>query len=82
MSRLYIPAKQEGRILDYLREHDGMTTFDAMMDLRISAPAKCIEKLRNGGYDIETVWRKTNSGERYGVYVLHEEQEEMLCLAK
>ena len=69
--REFIPSIQEQQVLDYLRDHDGMTTLDALK-IKILAPAKCIEILRNAGYNIETVWRKTVTGKRYGVYVLHE----------
>lgn len=69
--REFIPSMQEQKVLDYLRDHDGMTTLDAYSEM-ICAPAKCIEVLRNAGYNIETVWRKSVTGRRYGVYVLHE----------
>lgn len=75
MNRKFIPSIQEQRVLDYLRDHDGMTTLDGYVE-KICAPAKCVEVLRNAGYNIETVWRKTVSGKRYGVYVLHEGGEQ------
>lgn len=69
--RKFVPSKQEAKVLYYLRTHDGMSTLDACSEM-ILAPAKCVELLRNAGYNIETVWRKTETGRRYGVYVLHE----------
>lgn len=63
--------KQDMQVLAYLRSHDGMTTRDACEEYILS-PAKRIQELRDAGYDIETVKRKTESGRKYGVYVLHE----------
>ena len=64
-------SKQDEQVLDYLRNHDGMTTADACREWILS-PAKRVEELRLAGYDIETVYRYTETGRRYGVYVLHE----------
>lgn len=75
MNRKFIPSMQEQHVLNYLRDHDGMTTLDGYAE-KICAPAKCVEVLRNAGYNIETEWRKTVSGKRYGVYVLHEGGEQ------
>lgn len=71
--RKYIPSKQEEKVLHYLRNHDGMTTLDACSEM-VLAPAKCVQILRNAGYNIETIWKKTETGKRYGVYVLHEKE--------
>lgn len=78
----YIPNKQAMEILNYLRTHEWMSTENACFELHILSPAKRIEELRNGGYQIETVWKKTASGKRFGVYVLHEGGEdnaEQIC---
>jgi len=58
-------TKQELQVLNYLRNHEGMTTRDAYNEWILS-PAKRVEELRREGYDIETIYM------RYGVYVLHE----------
>lgn len=67
--------KQCLKVLGYLRNNPGMTTIDAYTDLHILSPAKRVSELRNNGYQIETIWKRTKDGERYGMYVLHEEQK-------
>ena len=64
-------TKQELQVLNYLRNHEGMTTHDANNEWILS-PAKRIEELRNEGYNIETVYKRSGTGRRYGMYVLHE----------
>lgn len=68
---------QSRKILEYLRTKGGLTTLDAWTQLQILSPAKRIQELRNGGFNIETEWRTTSNGKRYGVYVLHEEGREI-----
>ena len=63
---------QAKQILEYLRTKGGLTTLSAWTELHILSPARRIQELRNGGFNIETEWRKTTSGRRYGVYILHE----------
>ena len=62
---------QGAKVLAYLRSHEGMTMVDAINEWILS-PAKRVEELRNAGYDIETVYKHTDTGRRYGMYVLHE----------
>lgn len=71
MKKGFIPTPQARAILNYLKNNTGITTLDAWSVLGILSPAKRIQELRNAGYNIETEWRKTNNGKRYGVYVLH-----------
>lgn len=68
-------SKQCRKVLGYLRNHKGMTTIDSYMDLNILSPAKRISELRENGYQIETVWKHSLEGERYGMYILHEDRE-------
>lgn len=65
---------QAKQILEYLRTKGGLTTLSAWTELQILSPARRIQELRNGGFNIETEWRKTTSGRRYGVYILHESE--------
>ena len=74
MNKNYVPSPESRKVLKYLRDNYGMTTKDGF-DLNILSPAKCIQELRNAGYSIETIYKKSLDRKRYGVYVLHEEQE-------
>ena len=72
--KVLIVHPQAKQILDYLRTEGGLTTEKAWTELHILSPARRVQELRNGGFDIETQWRKSSNGRRYGVYVLHEEE--------
>lgn len=63
--------KQALQVLNYLRSHDGMTTRDAYAEWILS-PAKRVEELRKEGYNIATVYKRSDNGKRYGTYVLIE----------
>ena len=62
-------SRQSRQVLDFLRNNDGMTTLDAW-NISVLSPAKRIQELRNAGYKIETKYKHTETGKRYGVYVL------------
>lgn len=62
-------SKQSQTVLNYLRNNDGMSTIDAW-EISILSPAKRIQELRNAGFKIDTLYKRTESGKRYGVYVL------------
>lgn len=64
---------QEDRVLQYLREHDGMTTMKAVNVLKIMNPQQRILNLRERGYNIVTEWEVSPSGARYGIYRLKED---------
>lgn len=66
---------QEDRVLKYLREHDGMTTMNAVEVLKIMNPQQRILNLRERGYDIVTEWKVSPSGARYGIYRLKEDDD-------
>lgn len=65
-------SEQCRMVLAYLRKNGSMTTMDACVDLNVLSPAKRISELRNDGYNIETFYKRTSLGKRYGIYVLHE----------
>lgn len=66
---------QEDRVLQYLRDHDGMTTMDAVNVLKIMNPQQRILNLRERGYNIVTEWEISSSGARYGIYRLKEDDD-------
>lgn len=63
---------QEDIVLNYMREHGELTTLTAVRELFIMNPQQRIRNLRMRGYDIDTVYRSSPSGVKYGVYVLKE----------
>ncbi len=65
---------QEDRVLKYLREHDGMTTMNAVNVLKIMNPQQRILNLRERGYNIVTEWEISPNGARYGIYRLQEDE--------
>ena len=60
---------QNERILERLRTRP-LTTYEAVADLHILSVTKRISELRLAGHEIETDYRTTDSGARYGVYTL------------
>ena len=42
----------ETRLLDYLKQHDGVSTLQIAKDLNISSPSKAISNLRKLGVDV------------------------------
>ncbi len=64
---------QEDRVLQYLRDHGGITTMEAVRELSIMNPQQRILKLREMGYNIVTEWEVSPAGARYGIYRLKEE---------
>lgn len=62
---------QAALVLDWLNKYGEITTREAVTELNIMALAKRIEELRKRGHIINTEYRKTPSGARYGVYSLY-----------
>lgn len=71
----YALSKQSQTVLNYLRNNEGMSTIDAW-EISVLSPAKRIQELRNAGYKIETIYKRTDAGKRYGVYKLDKGGEE------
>ena len=67
---------QEDRVLQYLRDHDGITTMEAVRELSIMNPQQRILKLRGMGYNIVTEWEVSPAGARYGIYRLQEDNDD------
>lgn len=67
---------QEDRVLQYLRDHDGITTMEAVRELSIMNPQQRILKLREMGYNIVTEWEVSPAGARYGIYRLQEDKDD------
>lgn len=57
-------------VLDYLLTHGELTTRKAVAELNILCLPKRIEELRKTGVAIETNFRTSPNGARYGVYTL------------
>jgi len=54
--------RQRTRLLDYLREHQRVTTLEARTELDIMHPAARIQELREAGNNIITYRRVVNTG--------------------
>lgn len=67
---------QEDRVLQYLRDHGGITTMEAVRELSIMNPQQRILKLREMGYNIVTEWEVSPAGARYGIYRLQEDDDD------
>lgn len=63
---------QRDKILSYLRKNGTLTVREAITELNIMSAPKRIEELRKEGYLIKLEWRRTQTGSRYGVYMLEE----------
>lgn len=55
---------QAKRTLDYMREHNGITSFEAMKELGIISFPKRICELRALNYEIEDKWEEVEN--RFG----------------
>lgn len=62
--------KQTTRVLEFMRTHDGITTWEAFESLNILALARRIKDLREQGYNIEMTYQKRPNGEKFGLYRL------------
>lgn len=62
--------KQKAAVMNWLQERGDLTVRMAVTELNIMSLPKRIEELRKDGKDIRTVYRRSENGKRYGVYVL------------
>lgn len=62
--------KQKDAVMNWLQEHGDLTVRMAVTELNIMSLPKRIEELRKDGKYIRTVYRRSENGKRYGVYVL------------
>ena len=58
------------KVLNFMRTHDGITTWEAFESLNILALARRIKDLREQGYNIEMTYQKRPNGEKFGLYRL------------
>lgn len=67
------------RVLNHLKQHGSITSLTAFQDYGITRLASCINRLRNMGYDIDTVMMEGENryGDscRYANYVLKGEPD-------
>ena len=60
-------ANQKNRILEYMRQHNGITPMEAFGELSITKLATRIGELIEDGYKIRKVW--VDDVNRYGEHV-------------
>ncbi len=65
-------TKQTAVVLDWLMRNGELTTREAVTELNIMSLPRRIMELREMGFDINTTYRTSPNGARYGVYTLQE----------
>lgn len=64
-------SDNEEKVLQYLSDNRTLTTFKAVLILKIMNVADVIMRLRRYGYNIPDVeWKTSKNNKRYGVYRL------------
>ncbi len=63
---------QNKKIVQYMRDNGGITSFEAFAKLHITRLSGRIHELRNNGYKIGMVWEEQN-GARFGRYFLEQQ---------
>lgn len=58
-------------IKNYLQEHGHITAWEAIEKFHVTRLAVVISRLREKGWEIETVNRKADDGTTYALYVLN-----------
>ena len=66
---------QEEQVLDYMRKHGSITSWEAIWEYHITRLAAVVCNMRKDGYDIDTIYETNQYGTRYGRYVLKEEPD-------
>ena len=64
--------KQTELVLSYLKTFGELTNSEAVEELHVLALARRIMELRRAGHEIDTTYRTSPDGNRYGVYTLRE----------
>ena len=62
-----VRANQKNRILEYMRQHNGITPMEAFGELSITKLATRIGELIEDGYNIRKVW--VDDVNRYGEHI-------------
>lgn len=60
------------RVLNWLETRGELTVRQAVTELNIMSLPVRIMELRNDGYNIELVHKRSRNGKRYGAYLLRE----------
>ena len=68
---------QEDKVLDYIKKHGSITSWEAFMNLNITRLSGRIYDLREQGYDIDMNYETSANGTRWGVYTLKEGNNEI-----
>lgn len=63
-------TNQRDRVLKWLRTKGELTTYQAVTELGIMSLPRRIMELKRAGHEIETIYRTSSTGARYGVYRL------------
>lgn len=61
---------QTEKVLDFMRTHDGITSWEAFESLNILSLPRRIKDLREQGHNIEMTWQRRPNGEKFGLYRL------------
>lgn len=61
------------KVKDHLLQYGTITTWQAIQQYKATRLSDIILRLRRRGYNIVTIMKETDAGERYGVYVLSRE---------
>lgn len=61
---------QTMRVLEFMQDHDGITSWEAFESLNILSLPRRIKDLREQGYNIEMTWQRRPNGEKFGLYRL------------
>lgn len=68
---------QKKKVLDYLKEHDSITSFEAFEKFKITRLSAVIFDLRKTGYTIKSIWRESKNADgrvtHYTAYALEKE---------
>lgn len=70
---------QEDMVLDYIKKHGSITSWEAFMKLNITRLSGRIYDLREQGYDIDMNYETSVNGTRWGVYTLKEGNNEIIA---
>lgn len=65
-------TKQTKKVLDFMRRNDGITVWEAVYYLSVLSLARRIKDLKEEGYNITKIYKKTPNGQRYALYQLKE----------
>ena len=63
---------QKEEVLNHLKKHGEITSWDAIWEYGITRLAEWIRRLREEGYDIESEWISKKKGDRTVRFVKYE----------